>query len=98
MYISQLIRFTRVCSHVEDFTARNKHLTAKSLKQGYRYHKLKKAFSKSYRRHHELVSKFNIGIKPILPHGLSEQEFHGDFVYKFKRLWVGLIFLISFER
>ena len=40
VYISQLIRFARVCSHVEDFNARNKCLTAKLLKQGYRYHKL----------------------------------------------------------
>ena len=29
VYISQLIRFARVCSHVEDFNARNKCLTAK---------------------------------------------------------------------
>ena len=28
-YISQLIRFARVCSHVDDFDTRNKCLTAK---------------------------------------------------------------------
>ena len=40
--ISQLIRFARVWSNpVEDFNARNKCLTAKLLKQGYRYHKLR---------------------------------------------------------
>ena len=44
VYISQLIRFAKVCSHVEDFNARNKCLTAYFLKQGYRYHKLRKAF------------------------------------------------------
>ena len=49
VYISQLIRFARVCSHVDDFNARNKCLTAKLLKQGYRYHKFRKAFSKFYR-------------------------------------------------
>ena len=43
-YLSQLIRFARVCSHVDDFNTRNKCLTAKLLKQGYRYHKLRKAF------------------------------------------------------
>ena len=58
--ISQLIRFARVCSHVDDFNTRNKCLTAKLLKQGYRYHKLRKAFSKFYRRHYELSSKFNV--------------------------------------
>ena len=55
VYISQLIRFARVCNHVTDFNARNKCLTAKLLLQGYRYHKLRKIFSKSYRRHHELI-------------------------------------------
>ena len=44
VYISQLIRFARVCSHVDDFNTRNESLTAKLLKQGYRYHKLRKAF------------------------------------------------------
>ena len=32
IYISQLIRFARVCSHVDDFNTRNKFLTAKLLK------------------------------------------------------------------
>ena len=44
VYISQLIRFARASSKVIDFTCRNKALTAKLLKQGYRYHKLRKAF------------------------------------------------------
>ena len=45
VYISQLIRFARVCSHVEDFNARIKCVCANLLKQGYRYYKLRKAFS-----------------------------------------------------
>ena len=31
VYISQLIRFARMCIHVEDFNARNKCLTQKGL-------------------------------------------------------------------
>ena len=84
VYISQLIRFARVSSHVADFNDRNKSLTAKLLQQGYRYHKLRKPFSKFYRRHYELVSKFNVGLKTLLHEGLSEPEFYGDLVYKFK--------------
>ena len=38
VYISQLIKFARVCSHVEAFNTRNKGITARLLKQGYRYH------------------------------------------------------------
>ena len=86
VYISQLIRFARVCSHVDDFNTRNKCLTAKLLKQGYRYHKLRKAFSKFYRQHYELISKFNVGLKSLLHQGLSEPEFYGDLVYKFKKI------------
>ena len=86
VYISQLIRFARVCSHVDDFNTCNKCLTAKLLKQGYRYYKIRKAFSKFYRRHNELVSKFNIGLKSLLHQGLSEPEFYGDLVYKFKKI------------
>ena len=37
VYISQLIRFARVCSNVDDFNNRNLFLTAKLLKQGYIY-------------------------------------------------------------
>ena len=86
-------------SHVVDFNARNKSLTAKLLQQGYRYHKLRKTFSKFYRRHCELVSKYNVGLKTPLHQGLSEPEFYGDLVYKFKKkLYVGLIFLISSEK
>ena len=50
VYISLLIRFARVCSNVDDFNNRNLFLTAKLLKQGYRYHKIRKAFSKFYHR------------------------------------------------
>ena len=45
------IRFARASSNLNDFNYRNKALTAKLLRQGYRYFKLRKAFSKFYRRH-----------------------------------------------
>ena len=51
VYISQLIRFARVCSNVDDFNNRNLFLSAKLLKQGYRYHEIGKAFSTFYHRH-----------------------------------------------
>ena len=79
-------RFARVCNHVADFNARINCLTAKLLQQGYRYHKLQKTFAKLYRRHYELISKFNVRLKTLLREGLSEPEFYGDLVYKFKKL------------
>ena len=83
--ISQLVRFARVSSHVLDFNNRNRFLTAKLLKQGYRYHKLRKAFSYFYRRHFELVSKYNVGLKTRLLQGISEPEYYGDLRYKFRK-------------
>ena len=47
VYISQLIRFTRVCSKADDFNNRNLFLTAKLLKQGYIYQKFEKHFLNS---------------------------------------------------
>ena len=41
----------------------SKVLASKLPRQGYRYHKLRKAFSKCYRRHVDLVSKYNVGLK-----------------------------------
>ena len=81
-----LLGLLEFCNHVADFNARNKCLTAKLLQQGYRYHKLRKTFSKFYRRHYELISKLNVGLKTLLREGLSEPEFYGGLVYKFKKL------------
>ena len=85
VYFSQLIRFARVCSNVDDFNNRNL-LSAKLLKQGYRYHKIRKAFSKFYNRHSELIVKYNIGLKNLLQQSISEPIFYVDLVYKFKRI------------
>ena len=60
--ISQRIRFARASSYVGDFNTRNKLLTQKLLKQGYRYHKLRKSFSKFHRRYYDLISKFQSGL------------------------------------
>ena len=66
VYISQLIRFARASSYLSDFNYRNKALTAKLLRQGYRYFKFRKAFSKLYRRHSALVEKYSISLKTLL--------------------------------
>ena len=68
------------------FNTRNKFLIAKLLKQGYKYHKFRKAFSKFYRRHFDLVSKYNVRFKTLLLQVLSEPAFYGDVVYKFRKI------------
>ena len=75
VYIFQLMPFARASIYITDFNTRNKLLTQKLLKQGYQYHKLGKTFSKFYRRYYDLISKFQVGLKSLLRHGLSEPEF-----------------------
>ena len=86
VYISQLIRFAKASSYVTDVNTHNKLLTQKLLEQGYRYHKLRKTFSKCYRRHYDLISKFQVGLKSLLRQGISEPEFYGDLVYKLNKI------------
>ena len=61
-----LFDFARVSSHIDDFNTRNNVLTVKHFRQGYRYHKLRKAFSNFYRRHFDIVSKYNVELKTLL--------------------------------
>ena len=68
------------------------------LSQGYRYHKLRKAFSKFHRRHFDLVSKFSVGLKSLLQQGLSEPEFYGDLVYKFRKIYVAMTSVPNFVK
>ena len=112
VYISQLIRFARASSYVADFNTRNRLLTQKLLKQGYRYHKLRKTFSKFYRRYYDLISKFQVGLKYLMRQGLSEPDFYGDLVYKLKKIvgsnnfggggmvlyWVTLSIILSVQK
>ena len=81
-----------------DFNVRSKSLTAKRLQQDYRYHKRRKTFSKFYRRHYELVSTFNVGLKTLLHQGLSEPEFYDDLLYIFKNIVVRADFSDQFRK
>ena len=85
VYISQLIRFARMCSNVDDFNNRNLFLTTKLLKQGYGYHRIRKAFSKFYHRHSELILTRH-RVKTLLQQGISEPIFYGDLVHNFKQI------------
>ena len=85
-----------MCSNVDDFNSRNLYLTAKLLKQGYRYHNIRKAFSKFYHRHSELIVKYKIGLKTLLQQGISEPIFYGDLVSN--ELLENLILVINSKR
>ena len=75
-----------MCSNIDYFDNRNLFLTDKLFKQGYIYHKVRKAFFKFYYRHSEFIVKYNIGLKSLLQQRISEPILYGGFVYKFKRI------------
>ena len=86
VYISHLIRFARASSNLNEFNYRNKALIANLPRQGYRYFKLRKAFSKFYRRHSALLEKYSVSLKSLLQQGIWEPEFYGDLVYSFRKI------------
>ena len=51
-----------------------------------RYFKLRKAFSKFYRRHSALLEKYSVSLKTLLQQGISEPEFYGDLVHRFRKI------------
>ena len=60
--------------------------TAKILKQSYKYHIIRRAFSEFYHRHSELIVKYNIGLKLFCTKAYQNLYFYGDLVSKFKRI------------
>ena len=83
VYILQLIRFARIFSNVSDSTTETYFYPYVALTVQ-RYHKLRKAFSKFYQRHSELILKYNVDLETLLQQDISEPVFYGDLVYKFK--------------
>ena len=67
------------------------------------YHKLRKAFFKKKKKKYLdvisiLVSKVTVGIKLLLQQGLTESEFHGDLVYKFRKIYACNYFSPQFRK
>ena len=58
VYISQLIRYARCCSHYDDFRYRHKCLVDRLLSQGYIALRLEKSFKKFYGRYQDLIEKY----------------------------------------
>ena len=91
---TQLIRSARMSSHVADINARNRFLTAQLLKLG--HHEIRKAFFKILSP--TPLSEFKVELKIVLQQSLSEPDFYGDFVYKFKRIVSGPDFSDQFRK
>ena len=87
IYISQLVRLARCCTSVFDFHSKNLQITSKLLRQGYRYHKLRKTFGKFLRSYSELLSKFGaISFQEYISKGITHPVFYVDLVYNLRRV------------
>ena len=62
VFMSQLIRYSRACSHYHDFRDRCRQLTSKLTSQGFESCRLMKTLGKFYGRHHDLISKYSISL------------------------------------
>ena len=66
VYISQLIRYARCCSHYDDFRYRHKCLVDRLLSQGYIALRLEKSFKKFYGRYQDLIEKYQRSVNVMV--------------------------------
>ena len=66
VFISQLIRYARVCSSYECFILRARRLSSKLLKQGYLVERLKSSFRKFYGRYGDLIEQYGVTLSRML--------------------------------
>ena len=76
VYISQLIRYARCCSHYDDFRYRHKCLVDRLLSQGYKALRLEKSFKKFYGRYQDLSEKYRRSVNAMV-----SDSFPGRFLF-----------------
>ena len=76
VYISQLIRYARCCSHYDDFRYRHKCLVDRLLSQGYKALRLEKSFKKFYGRYQDLIEKYRRSVNAMV-----SDSFLGQFLF-----------------
>jgi hypothetical protein len=65
VYISQMIRYSRVCGSYKNSLDRGLLLTRKVLNQGFLLVKLKSSLWKRYGLHHDLVDRYGISVSQM---------------------------------
>ena len=74
VYISQLIRYARCCSHYDDFRYRHKCLVDRLLSQGYKALRLEKSFKKFYGRYQDLIEKYRRSVNAMVSDSFPGQS------------------------
>lgn len=66
IYISQLVRYCRVCMFYKDFRERHLDLVNRLVAQGYTVSRLRKTFAKFFGNYSEMVRKFNRSVDEMV--------------------------------
>ena len=66
VFISQLIRFLRVCDNYQQFANRSYNLSSKLLKQGFDFARLQNAFRKFLQRNPTVLRRYQVSHKNIV--------------------------------
>ena len=70
VYLSQLVRISRICDGFSSFVARHRLLTERLIKQGLWYQKLCMFFKKFVKRHYVLFSKYGVSVRIHIQEGI----------------------------
>ena len=60
VYVSQLLRYARICSFFQDFKAKSHTLVIKLRNQGYKEADLRRLTLKFFQERKDILSKYNI--------------------------------------
>ena len=71
VFISQLIRYLRICGNYQQFKTRSTKLTSRLLKQGFDYTRLQNTFRKFLQRNPIVLRKYQVSHKNILVECIS---------------------------
>ena len=70
VFVSQLIRISRICDNYVSFVKRHRLLTERLIKQAFWYNKLRVSFKKFSRRHSMLFNKYAVSVKRHIREGI----------------------------
>ena len=70
VYVSQLVRLSRICDTFSTFVARHRLLTERLIKQGFWYTKLCISFKRFAKRHAVLFNKYGVSVRTHIQQGI----------------------------
>ena len=65
VYISQLVRYVRICTWKLDFIHRLRRLSSRLLHQGFKSTLLRKSFTKFFKRHSAIIEKYGSTLRKL---------------------------------